>query len=319
MCLACPLYQDRVVANYTKIVELGAVGCHFDGCIGGAARDCWSSEHGHPPGPGNWTAKGYLDVMRRVSEACRRVRPGAVSGTEEPGELAIQHVQMYHSAPGSARTAFPYAWNCQVLKAEPVPLYLSVYHPYQVSLDRWPYLGRDSDYGRHSTALALTWGKQINCHYVRKPLPSPDAPQVKLFREAVRFRALVAPQFLILGDMLAEPEVRCDRVPFKIKRTQPRGKAKGELAWAEPAVRVGGWRSPDERRAYVAVNWTLKQQRFELMVPALGESAKAAIWLRQDGTQRVVAEEVRLPHRVSVSLEPCKAALLEVRTHRAEL
>ena len=257
--------------------------------------------------------RGYLDVMRRVRETCQSIRPGAVFGTEEPGELAIQHVHMYHAAPGSAMTAFPYAWSCQVLHARPVPLYVSVYHPWQVSLDRWPFLLRDSDYRRHSMALALVWGKQINCHFVRAELPKEPAGLARLFREAARMRTLIAPDLLVMGEMLDEAQVECGRVSLTVKRSQPRGKARGEATWTEPGVRAWWWQAPGGRIGCVAVNWTLKAQSFELTVPKVGSRARAAVLRKSDDGDSVLTAQTALPFVVKDTLSACCSALYELR------
>ncbi len=62
VCLSSPGYQDRVVDNYRRIVELSAIGAHFDGGYGGTPPVCYDARHGHPAGPGKWTVQGYRDV-----------------------------------------------------------------------------------------------------------------------------------------------------------------------------------------------------------------------------------------------------------------
>jgi len=256
---------------------------------------------------------GYLDVMRRVREACQTARPSAVFGTEEPGELAMQHVHMYHAAPGSAMTAFPYAWSCQVLRARPVPLYISVYHPYQVSLDRWPFLLRDSDYGRHSMAVALVWGKQINCHFVRAELPKRPTGLVRLFREAARMRALIVPEFLVMGEMLHEATIECASISLTVKRTQPRGRAKGDIKWTEPSVLAWWWKAPDGRVGCVAVNWTLEPQPFTLTIPKAEGRTNAAVLRKDDEGPSAPAQRGALPCSIADTLPGCAAVFYELR------
>lgn len=98
-----------------------------------------------------------------------------MTGTEEPGEFAFQYTHHYHSAPGRAENSFCYTWLSQVLGVRPGPLFIYVYHPYHISMDRWPYLGHDSDFERRALVVTLTWGKQINrwsgCILQSRPQP----------------------------------------------------------------------------------------------------------------------------------------------------
>ncbi len=77
-------------------VELMKRGCDMvqvDQVVGAAAPgngNCFSTQHGHPPGPGVWDMDAFRDQLRSLAKACREVQPGAVLSIEEPQEFCNQ-------------------------------------------------------------------------------------------------------------------------------------------------------------------------------------------------------------------------------------
>jgi len=85
-------WLDDIAAELTK---RGADLIQVDQVVGGGAPGegrCYSSQHGHPPGPGVWDSEAFGEQLRTMREACRRVNPDIVLGFEEPQELFIQRV-----------------------------------------------------------------------------------------------------------------------------------------------------------------------------------------------------------------------------------
>ena len=71
-------------------MELGCDMVQVDQVVGGLAPgngECFSTEHGHPPGPGVWDAEAFEAQLRSLAAECRRVQPEAVLSIEEPQEL----------------------------------------------------------------------------------------------------------------------------------------------------------------------------------------------------------------------------------------
>jgi hypothetical protein len=63
-----------------------------DQVVGGRFPDCYSAQHGHPPGPGLWVTEVFHEQLRTMLQRCRALDPGAVIGIEEPNEHFIQEV-----------------------------------------------------------------------------------------------------------------------------------------------------------------------------------------------------------------------------------
>ncbi len=72
------------------LMELGCDMVQVDQVVGGLAPgngECFSTEHGHPQGPGVWDAEAFATQLQSLAAECRRVQPGAVLSIEEPQEL----------------------------------------------------------------------------------------------------------------------------------------------------------------------------------------------------------------------------------------
>jgi len=72
------------------LMQMGCDMVQVDQVVGGLAPgggECFSTEHGHPPGIGLWDTEAFADQLRSLAAECRRVEPGAVLSIEEPQEL----------------------------------------------------------------------------------------------------------------------------------------------------------------------------------------------------------------------------------------
>lgn len=73
-------------------VERGAELVQIDQVVGGAWPPCYSTAHGHAPGPGCWATEAFHRQLQTAVQACRQHDPGAVLCFEEPNELFNQEV-----------------------------------------------------------------------------------------------------------------------------------------------------------------------------------------------------------------------------------
>jgi len=94
------------------LMELGCDMVQVDQVVGGLAPgrgECFSTEHGHPPGVGAWDADAFAAQLQTLATECRRVEPGAVLSIEEPQEL-FNHligIQDYRDAQSSRWPKLP--------------------------------------------------------------------------------------------------------------------------------------------------------------------------------------------------------------------
>ena len=87
MCPYAPQRGDVVVAWARKIVgEFGFDGVYLDqvACI--EATPCFDPSHGHPLGGGAYWVQGYRQMLTRVQQAIRAIKPDAILTTESACE-----------------------------------------------------------------------------------------------------------------------------------------------------------------------------------------------------------------------------------------
>lgn len=85
---------------------------------------CYSTEHGHPPGPGSWDTVAFGEQLRGMGEECRRLNPDLVLGFEEPQELFTQHVAIQDYRDSQI------AWQPRAPGHVPASVYGYLYHDY---------------------------------------------------------------------------------------------------------------------------------------------------------------------------------------------
>ncbi len=94
------------------LMQLGCDMVQVDQVVGGLAPgggECFSTSHGHPPGPGVWDAEAFAQQLKSLAAACRAIQPEAVLSIEEPQEL-FNHligVQDYRDAQSHGLPALP--------------------------------------------------------------------------------------------------------------------------------------------------------------------------------------------------------------------
>jgi hypothetical protein len=76
----------------TQIAARGVELIQVDQVVGGGFPVCYSTTHGHPPGPGLWCTGAIHKQLQTMSAECRQIEPGTIIGVEEPNEWLIQQV-----------------------------------------------------------------------------------------------------------------------------------------------------------------------------------------------------------------------------------
>jgi hypothetical protein len=94
MCPGDPWTIDWFNHLCTELVRRGADMIQVDQVVGGNFPRCYSTTHGHPPGPGPWINQVFLHQLRSLLQECRKLDPQAVIGVEEPNEWFLQEVMI---------------------------------------------------------------------------------------------------------------------------------------------------------------------------------------------------------------------------------
>ncbi len=266
MCLSQQPWHAKMREICEKLIwEHGMSGVYLDVLAAGAARTCYSPDHGHPVHGGNYWGQGARELMSELRADVRGVDPGACFFTEEIGEHLIDVMDGFltldltrNYTPGGEQV-----W----------PILTAVYHPYTINF------GSDAGIGMPPEVFALIYGRQLvwgsqPLHSVMvAPQPEEKNTTANVFREYTRAYWVAGRPFLMGGKML--------RMAVRPKGAKP-GRCGLELAsnphtvayegmkdrkkiWSGPAVMASAWQRHGDIGVVLA-NLTSAQQQVELTV-----------------------------------------------------
>ncbi len=132
MCPGDPWTIDWLNQIAVGLVQRGADMVQVDQVVGGRFPACYSTAHGHAPGPGPWATDVFRKQLETMLQACRKVDPQAVVCFEEPNELFIQQaaIQDYRD------------WEVMRGSAgEPASVFNYLYHEYLPTFQSNPHSG----------------------------------------------------------------------------------------------------------------------------------------------------------------------------------
>ncbi len=136
-----------------KLVKAGFVFLHFDQFNGGNCPDCYSTEHGHPRGPGTWKIKRIRELLKEVRDTGQALEPRLLMTMEDPQELLIDRIDIHFSKlsnfiPGGLSPG-----------SEMVPAFQFVYHSVCQNLNHMNWVTTyPNEYDCISTIRSSIWG-----------------------------------------------------------------------------------------------------------------------------------------------------------------
>ncbi len=90
MCPGDPWTIDWLNRSAEQLAERGADMIQVDQVVGGNFPPCYSTTHGHQPGPGPWAGEVFRTQLETMLSRLRAIDPEAVVCFEEPNEQFIQ-------------------------------------------------------------------------------------------------------------------------------------------------------------------------------------------------------------------------------------
>ncbi|MGN0887780.1 MAG: DUF6259 domain-containing protein [Kiritimatiellia bacterium] len=234
--------------------ELVARGCDIiqaDQEHGGEVPPCWSREHGHPPGEGDWKTAVMREQWTTQLEAMRKAgcdRP--LLSCEEPNE----HFNDLFSVMDYRNCRFHVPGG----EWEWASVYNYVYHEY-VATYQTRLAQPNRFWAAHSAADGqIPWLEIYPDDVSEAALKSPK-PYFEFLHNWIRLYRGAGRPFLAHGRHLRPPRVSCTRVKYDHPR---------EWLWQcdahgwMPTVFAGAFSSRDGRTAYVFANATDERQPF---------------------------------------------------------
>lgn len=90
LCPGDPWTLDWLNRTAEQLAQRGADMIQVDQVVGGNFPPCYSTTHGHPPGPGRWMGEVFRTQLQTMLARLRRIDSQAVVCFEEPNEKFIQ-------------------------------------------------------------------------------------------------------------------------------------------------------------------------------------------------------------------------------------
>lgn len=228
-----------------ELVKRGADLVQADQDVGARVSTCWSTAHGHKPGPGRWLMKAQRHQFETMLAEMRKINPGAMFSFEEMHEY---FTDMY---------AFADYRNCRWSGPEWASVYNYLYHEYTPTFQsgaeqysKWFWMAFCAADGQMPRLPVTT------AFYDEAAKPSADKRQMLAFVEDwIRVYRGEGRKWLAHGRQLHPPKVECDAIAY---HENFRGT---EIDNDKPAVFATAWEAADGSRALMFANATPYEQK----------------------------------------------------------
>ena len=260
----------------TELAKRGADLIQVDqvtyGCSSRDRGCCYSSKHGHPPGPGPWFVKSFIDQLQTMRRETRRLNPNIVLGFEGAQELYLQDIgiQDYRD--------FEVYWNPGGLPRVPASVFAYLYHEFVPFFQSNPegFRGKPAGGNMLLMAYSLVQGQMPHLvpHWPLRPLPALTNGG---FEECTGDLPGGWNPSKGAGSPKSAGLIRCDPETkhggrFSLRIESPRGDQPSQIQQCIPVgeyEREVGCHGPEVGKRY--------RLRFWLKADALGKASKAAI------------------------------------------
>lgn len=319
LCHGSAAARKTMLDIFLDVARLGTPLVSFDQEIGGGqAQPCYSREHGHPPGYGNWMWTDFRDLCAEILRRGKPMQPELGLFMENVSEVAIPYMATYwsrqfgevdHGATG----------------ARGVGLFSYLYHEYVTAIGAACVQGQGP--------LGVRGSAELRCHVLannltRGLIPGPFIQDVPLEPTNDKWKSQVAeayfafckpyarfPEYLLLGETRRPPQVECAEHEVWFYRQDSRGQSfkpggpKVVKATVKlPVVTAGSFVAADGSIGTVIVNATSQTQTATVRLN--GPKTYATLF-RANRTEEKRWE--RSPDKVEVKLEPFGTRCLVTR------
>jgi len=313
LCHGSPKAQTTMKNIFVNVARLGVPLVSFDQEIGGCQHTpCYSRDHGHPPGYGNWMWTDFRNVCREILKEGKPIQPELGLFMENVSELAIPYMATYWSR----------QFGEMMGGGRGIGLFSYLYHEYVTAIGAACVQGQGDKGGRPSAGLRC---RILANNLTRGLIPGPFMHDVPLeggdkWRQQVSkaYRSFCRPyshfsEYLMLGKTVRPIQVECEDIEeYYWRRDSRKGKPlrKGgppvvKEALILPAVTTGSFEAADGSIASVVVNSTPEPRKATATVPG----GKKTVIYTADRKEEKQSSETRIP----LSLEPFGVRVLVMK------
>lgn len=303
---------------FLEAVRLGAPLVSFDQEIGGGQHTpCYSQEHGHAPGYGNWMWTDFRDLCREILQQGKSVAPELGLLMENTSELAIPYMATYWSRQFGE-------FDLGGAGGRGVGLFSYLYHEYVTAIGAACVQGQGmlgtqpaAELRAYVLANNLTRGLIPGPFMQDVPLTPKDAWHAQVSRAYCAFCQPYArfPEYLVLGVTKRPPTVACAtqevwywRQDSAGKELKSGGPKVSKVTATLPTVTAGAFTAADGSLGMIVVNTTERAQKATVRPTATG---RPAVLYRAD--RSVVERWAAVPAALDLELEPLGTRILVVQ------
>ncbi|NUQ62692.1 MAG: hypothetical protein HUU20_09395 [Pirellulales bacterium] len=295
---------------------LGVDVLQMDQTVGGAGDVCFSTGHGHAPGPGLYQSRSFFDLLDAMRSHGKSLSPDFVLFHEEPHEQLIPYLDGFH-----VREYYEKRWYRAYPGAVGIPLFSYLYHEYAIGYggdsaglskqnDRWLVRCHAMNLVAGRTPGAAIWSSHASVADAH-----PD--QIAVLRKHSRLLKTRARDFLMLGRMLHPYELAVPKLAIGV------GVEKGGKWVREdlptPAVLTSSWQSTDGRIGHLFINIAETRQPLTVGLDARNTPAAKSYDVEiyrsiQGEAFQPLWQNVQIPKAFTAELEPLEVVFLELRS-----
>jgi hypothetical protein len=290
---------------------LGIDVLQFDQTVQGAGDACFSTQHGHPPGPGLYQTHAFQALLDRVRQHGKGLSPDFVLFHEEPHEQLIPYLDGFH-----VREYYEKRWYRSYPGSVGIPLFAYLYHEYAIGYggdsaglsrgkDPWLVRCHAANLVTGRTPGATGWSGQQNALEAH-----PD--QIAMLRNHSRLLKTRARDFLMLGKMLHPLELDVPKLHYTL---HVEGK---KHEFGSPAVLTSSWQSPAGRVGHLFVNISDVAQPLAVRLDTRNSRppGRCRVELHRSslgGDFQPLWQDTFLPRDLAVELAPLEVVFVEIR------
>jgi len=299
-------WQETITDTVLTLSDLGVDFIQLDGMPqGGGLMPCYSEEHGHPIGYGNWIGIGWIELLDKVRIAGKKANPDFTMSAEEMSEIYIPYLDTYVSRDNAPdfnwQTNIPFD---KIDNWKTIPLFTYIYSPYITTFGQFVV----SQYG---VARGFVRGKLQHVSGNINIDSENDIRPYELFKKASSITNEYVKEYFLYGEMLKPQEID---VP--IIATKGSGFAGGgSVPYSEfnsESVMHSVW-GYNGKIAYLFVNIADENIEFDIELSSynLGNSEYNVYSIR-DGLKTLEHEDISLPILKQISIEPNQILIYEI-------
>jgi hypothetical protein len=313
--------SELVKSFYRHLVDesskLGVYVLQMDQTNYGAGEPCYSSEHGHVPGPGPYQTKDFQALLQDMRDYGKGKDPNFVLTHESPQEKLIPYLDGFH-----VREYKEMQWPRDKLGALGIPLFAYLYHEYCLGYD-----GDGTNFGQkghnevpwmlrcHALSIVAGQAPGVGTWLQQGILFNADPRVLKMVQNRCLLMGTVAAHYLREGRMLHSLTIDAPTVSYSFSDWNNGNPKPHEFT--ESSILTSSWQAPDGGVGHVFVNASDKKQKLEVSLDTRNAPSwarcDATIYRSEDGSKfKPLWKGVALPKTYTTTLAPGEVLFIEI-------